>query len=225
MRRYLFAIILGLGGIAILVSLGTWQLRRLAWKEAAIATIESRLAAEPAALDGSQAPSRDRDQYRPVTVSGTTGDDLLVLSGRKGLGAGYEVIAAFTTSGGRRILLDRGFVTETEQAAARPAAQLAITGNLLWPDDSDSYTPPPDLARRLWFSRDVASMSDFLQTEPILVVARTAEGQEASIVPVPVNTAGIPNDHLNYAITWFSLAGVWAGMTGYLLWRIRRQAN
>jgi surfeit locus 1 family protein len=66
-------------------------------------------------------------------------------------------------------------------------------------------------------------MSEFLQTEPLLVVAGSAEGQEASIVPVPVNSSGIPNDHLEYALTWFSLAGVWAGMTAFLLWRIRRR--
>lgn len=56
-----------------------------------------------------------------------------------------------------------------------------------------------------------------------MVVIRTAEGAAQGIEPRPVDTSGIVNDHLEYAITWFSLAGVWAGMTLYLLWRIRRR--
>jgi surfeit locus 1 family protein len=44
-----------------------------------------------------------------------------------------------------------------------------------------------------------------------------------AIEPMPVDTSGIPNDHMNYAITWFSLAAVWLGMTAYLLWRIRQR--
>lgn len=225
MRRYLFPLFLGLGGVAILVALGTWQLQRLAWKADAIAVIEARLAGAPVALSALAAPDRARDQYQPVTLSGTTGEEILVLSGQKGIGAGYEVITTLTTDEGRTVLLDRGFVAEADRDAVRPATRLAVVGNLLWPDDADSYTPPPDLAKRLWFARNVETMSDFLQTEPVLVVARTAEPQDPTILPVPVDTAGIPNDHLEYALTWFSLAGVWAGMTAYLIWRIRRQAS
>lgn len=222
MHRYLFPLILGLGGIAILVALGTWQLQRLAWKEALLAVIDARIAAEPVDLATLPSPDPEADRYRPVTLRGATGEDLVVLSGRQGVGAGYEVIAAFEMAGGRRVLLDRGFIVETDRDRTRPPAELTVTGNLIWPRETDSYTPPPDMARRLWFARDVASMSEFLKTEPILVVARTAEGQETSIVPVPVDSSGIPNDHLAYAVTWFSLAAVWAGMTGYLVWRIRR---
>lgn len=225
MRRYLFPLILGLGGVAILVALGTWQLRRLEWKAGVIAAIEAQLAGAPVALAALAAPDRARHQYQPVTLSGTTGEELLVLSGQKGVGAGYEVITALTTDEGRTVMLDRGFIAEADRDAVRPATRLTVAGNLLWPDDADSYTPPPDLAKRLWFARNVESMSDFLHSEPILVVARTAEPQDASIVPVPVDTAGIPNDHLEYALTWFSLAGVWAGMTAYLIRRIRRQAS
>lgn len=223
MRRYLFPLVLGLGGIAILLNLGVWQLRRLDTKLAYIAAIEARIAAPPVTSAALGAPDKARDQYQPVTLTGMTGDDLIVLSGKKDVGAGYEVVTAFRTDDGRRLLLDRGFIPEAAAPAPRPPVRLTVTGNLLWPEDADSYTPPPDMARRLWFSRDIATMSDFLQTEPILVVARTADGQDASILPVPVNTAGIPNNHLEYAITWLSLAGVWAGMTGYLLWRIRRR--
>lgn len=225
MRRYLFPLILGLGGIAILVSLGNWQLRRLDWKEAVIAAREAKLSTEPVDLALLANPHPVRDQDQPVQLVGTTGEDLLVLSGQKGVGAGYRVVTAFTTEDGRRLLLDRGFIPETGRDTGRPPLRLSVTGTLLWPDDVDPYTPPPDMPKRLWFARDVASMSEFLKTEPILVVAGSAEGQEPSIVPVPVDTAGIPNDHLNYAITWFSLAAVWAGMTVYLLWRIRHRTN
>lgn len=224
MRRYLSALVLGCGGIAVLLSLGVWQLRRLEWKQGVLAAIETRLAAPPRAFETLGTPDPVAHQYRPVTVSGITGADLLVLSGQRGAGAGYEVITAFTLAGGRRILLDRGFIREADRDRRRPPARLTVLGNLLWPDDADSYTPPPDPAGRLWFARDLASMSDFLRTEPILVVAGSAQGQEPSIVPVPVNTAGIPNDHLEYALTWFALAGVWGGMTAYLVRRIRRQA-
>lgn len=225
MRRYVFPALLGLIGCAILLSLGLWQMRRLAWKEELLARIEAQIGAAPQDLAALGALDPVRDRYRPVRVAGRTGEELLVLSGKKGLGAGYEVIAAFALPDGRRILLDRGFIAEEDHETPRPPVTLTVTGNLSWPDEADSYTPAPDAANRLWFARDVASMSEFLKTEPILVVARTAEGQEASIVPVPVDTAGIPNDHLNYAITWFSLAAVWAGMTVYLLWRIRQRTN
>ena len=49
------------------------------------------------------------------------------------------------------------------------------------------------------------------------------EGDTQGVTPQPIAITGIPNDHLNYAITWFSLALVWAVMTLALLWRIRRQ--
>jgi len=45
------------------------------------------------------------------------------------------------------------------------------------------------------------------------------------VSPWPVSRAGIPNNHLNYAITWFLMAAAWLGMTGYWLWRIRRQSD
>lgn len=222
MRRYLFPLIFGLGGIAILVSLGLWQLRRLEWKETLLAEIGARIATAPVSIDSLAAPDRATDMYRPVTISGrTTGPELLVLSGRKGEGAGYEVIAAYETSGGRRILLDRGFVPEEAKTSARPATAVTGAGNLLWPNETDSYTPPPDAKTGLWFARDVAAMAKALGTEGVMVVLATATGDAQGISPTPVDTSAIVNNHREYAITWFSLAAVWAGMTGFLLWRIR----
>ncbi|MEI4471541.1 SURF1 family protein [Frigidibacter sp. MR17.24] len=222
MRRYLFALILGLSGCAILVELGLWQLRRLEWKQAVIARIEAQIAAEPGPLPAPGETS-EATKYAPVRLTGTTGaQELHMLSGYKGQGPAYEVITSFQT-GGRTVLLERGLVAEVDKDVARPPVELTVLGNLHWPLERTSSTPEPDLSRNIWFARDVPAMAALLGAEPILVVAREVTGDEQAISPFPVTAEGIPNDHLNYAITWFSLAAVWAGMTVYLLWRIRRR--
>jgi surfeit locus 1 family protein len=226
MRRYVFPSALGIFGCAILIALGLWQVRRLAWKEAVLADITARIhgPAESLSAEGLSGKAGPEAKYTPVRVSGhTTGQELLVLSGEKGVGAGFEVIAAFQTEDGRRILLDRGYIPETDKTAPRPPVPLDLRGNLHWPEETDSYTLEPDLKANIWFARDVPKMAAALGTEEVLVVAAEAGGDAQGIRPMPISSTGIPNDHLGYAITWFSLAAVWAGMTGLLLWRIRQR--
>ncbi|OOY22147.1 cytochrome oxidase biogenesis protein Surf1, facilitates heme A insertion [Thioclava sp. DLFJ5-1] len=223
MKRYIFPLLLGIVGCAILISLGIWQVQRLGWKEAMLAEISAKIEGQPQALPPEGTDTKPL-KYEPVTASGrTTGQEILVLSGQKGVGAGYRVIDAFETDQGRKILLDRGFIPEGEKGTDRPVTALSVIGNLHWPEETDSYTPEPDAKTGIWFARDVPAMAAKLGTEPILIVARTVQGAAQGITPVPVTITGIPNDHLGYAITWFLLAIVWAGMTIFLLWRIRRQ--
>lgn len=221
-RRMILPLLFGLAGCAILIALGSWQMQRLAWKQAILAQISARLADTPVALP--VVPDPTVDKYLPVRVAGRfTGTGIDVLASLRGVGAGYRVIAAFQTDDGRRIMIDRGFLPEDQRDRPRKATVASILGTLHWPDETDSFTPPPDTARAIWFARDVPAMAAVLQTEPVLIVARDATGD--GITPLPVDTQGIPNNHLNYAVTWFSLAAVWAGMTGLLLWRIRRRTD
>jgi surfeit locus 1 family protein len=169
------------------------------------------------------APDPAADKFRPVVVEGAfTGDVIEVLFGIKGASPGVLVIETFVTADGRRIIVDRGFIEEEARALGRGAGATRVVGNLHWPIDATSSTPPPDEKTGLWFARDVPAMALKLNAEPTLIVAREPTGD--GITPVPVNTSTIPNDHWGYAITWFSLAAVWAVMTAVLLWRIRRQA-
>ena len=107
--------------------------------------------------------------------------------------------------------------------AGVPAVPLVVRGNLHWPNETDSYTPEPDLEAGVWYARDVPMMAAHLKTEPILLVASAVEGDLQSIEPNPITITGIKNDHMGYAITWFLLAIVWAGMTLLFTWRITRQ--
>ncbi len=219
-RRTLLPLAFGLGGAAVLIWLGLWQLDRLEWKEAWIAQIDARIDGAPIALPATATPENDR--YLRVRAEGLiTDDELHLLSSIKGHGAGYRVVAAFETDG-RRVLLDRGFVPEADKDAPRAPVRASITGNLDWPRETDGFTPEADLNRNIWFARDVAKMAATLKTEPLLIVQRSSDETAPEVLAQPIASAGIPNDHLQYAMTWFSLAAIWLGMTGLLLWRIRR---
>lgn len=219
MKRILAPLLIGLIGAAILIWLGSWQMQRLEWKRGVLYTIERTIAGAPAPLPRLVDPTKQK--YQPVELTGQIGENhLFVLVSVKRQGAGWRVISDFTTNDGRRILLDRGFTPVDKKAATSPEGVITVTGNLHWPDDRNSSTPDNDWIDNVWFARDISQMSDGLKTEPLLVVAREITPRDRAITPMPVSIDGIPNDHLQYAITWFSLAGIWLLMTGLWLRRL-----
>ena len=220
-RRMIGPVIFGAAGVAVLLWLGAWQLQRLAWKQAMLDQVAVRMEAAPVRIPADA--NAARDNYLHILTSGRlVGEELHVLTGRKLAGPGFLVISKFEADG-RVVLVDLGFVPETRKDEARQAGDVEITGNLLWPDEVDAwFTPAPDLAGNIWFARDLPAMAAHLSADPVLLVASAIRPMPGNM-PDPIQVAAnIPNNHLQYAITWFSLAIVWIGMTGYLLWRIRR---
>ncbi len=220
--RLIFPVLLGFAGCGVLLWLGFWQVERLAWKEGILAEIEGRIGGAPVAVPETPDPGADR--YLPVAIDArVTGEPLRVLMSTRDEGAGFRIIAP-VESGGRALLADLGFVRDEIPAFDLPETPLRITGNLHWPDEVDRWTPEPD--GELWFARDVPAMAEALGTEPVLIVARRIDGADLVPRPLPVGTEGIRNDHLEYAITWFGLALVWAIMSGALILRtIRRKGE
>ena len=220
MQRILIPLIFGLAGAGVLIWLGLWQMDRLAWKQGVLANIETRIAAGPVALPDLPEPARDK--YLPVQMSGQFDEGAVrVLVSQKQVGAGYRIISPFEGEG-RRILVDRGFIKVDATLPAAPAGAVQITGNLHWPDDRLDSTPENDVAGNIWFARDIGPMAEALNTEPVLLVLRDMSQPDGAVTPLPVDTGGIPNDHLSYAITWFSLAAIWLAMTTYYIQRTRR---
>ncbi|MDO5620070.1 MAG: SURF1 family protein [Paracoccus sp. (in: a-proteobacteria)] len=219
--RYLFPVLLGVIGCAILVSLGVWQLHRLEWKQAMLAQVQARIDAAPQPLP---ATVTEAMKYDPVTVSGvTTGEEINLLSSTREQGGGYQIVSGFVTDDGRRIMVDRGYVPQQDRHKPRPPVPLQVVGNIHFPNEINSSTPAPNMAENIWFARDVPAMAAHLGTEPVLVVAAQVSGDGQGVQPLPVGISGIPNNHLEYAATWFMLAFVWLGMTIALIWRIRQR--
>ncbi|MFV0245382.1 MAG: SURF1 family protein [Qingshengfaniella sp.] len=222
--RILLAVLFGLTGVVLLCWLGVWQVQRLDWKQGILAEIEARIGAPPGVLPNQ--PDPDRDRYLPVRAHGRTGEsEILIQSSHKTYGPGFRVITPFVIADGRRVLLDRGFILARDRDTDRPPLTMTVTGNLHWPDEIDMFTPEPDHETGLWFARDIPTLADALNTEPVLIVLRASDEDAPVILPLPVTADGIPNDHLQYAITWFLLAAVWAGMSIYLVITLMRRAE
>lgn len=219
--RYIAPTLIGFFGCAVLLWLTFWQLQRLEWKEGILQEIESKIGADAVPLP--QDPDPERHRYLPVSLTGDfTGEHLKVLVSVKLKGPGYRLISVMETDFGRRVMVDRGFIPEITGSQEWSLQGVTVNGNLHWPDEIDQWTPEPEGryedGDQIWFARDVALMAGTLRTDPVLVVSK--EDPDSWVMPLPVDTAHIPNDHRQYAMTWFSLAIIWLGMTAYWLWRI-----
>jgi surfeit locus 1 family protein len=219
--RNLPILIFSAAALALFISLGNWQVRRLAEKQAFLAEIEARIGAAPVAVPAAPDPVLDR--FLAVLATGAlTGPEIHVLVSTRDYGAGYRIIQALETAEGRRVMVDRGYIRLTDRDTPRPAHPVTLVGNLHWPDERDSYTPENDPVANIWFARDVPALAAALNAEPVLIIARDTTPADPTILPLPVSTEGIPNRHLEYILTWYGLAATWVVMTAYFLWRRRR---
>ena len=217
MRKLAFLLFVCVVGTAVLVSLGKWQLNRLDWKKAILFEIEQRMTSEAGIIPVKPVP--EQDKYKPIHAIGLLGGKhLRVLSSKKHVGPGYRIISVFETNN-RRVMLDRGFIGIEENFTKDNGTLIEIEGNIHWPDEKDLFTPQPDLENNIWFARDVDSMAQFLDTDPVLIVASVIRPNNTHISTTRIDATSIPNNHLQYAITWFSLAGIWVAMSIAFFWK------
>ena len=222
MKRIWFIVFIGFAGTACLLYLGKWQIDRLYWKLDVLTKIDQKIAAAPVLLPAE--PSESVHKYLSVEISGQfLQESIRVLASKKRYGAGYRIIHVFRTNG-RRLLVDLGFVGLETDYDIDLSSDISLVGNLHWPDEVDNFTPEPDLENNIWFARDVERVASALQTEPILIILKDSTLKDKNIKPMPIDTTHIPNDHLQYAITWFSLAIIWALMSCLFIWTTRQKA-
>ena len=229
--------VFALVGIAILVGLGIWQLDRKVWKENLIAAMTERLNREPADL-----PPRDRwaqlDQQKEefarvgFPAEFLPGQEALVYSAGSAFrpdvqGPGYWVFAPARLAGGSIVIVDRGFVPldrkdPASRAQGEPKGSVDIVGIVRWPETRGMFTPADEPQNNVWYVRDVAAIA---AAKKWPLAAPFYIDQESPVPPGGLPLPGklqvnLPDNHLQYAITWFGLALALAGV--YLVWVIRR---
>jgi cytochrome oxidase assembly protein ShyY1 len=227
--------------VAVFIGLGVWQLQRRVEKHALIAALTERLAAAPGLLPSPSqwsALTPAQDEFRRVSFAATyqAVPDAMVYSSGSAVrddvsGPGTWAFMPVRLPTGATVVINAGFTQNTMQDRAqqdRAVTRLItnepvmLTGYIRFPETAGALTPPENLPKRLWFTRDH------------LAIARALGwgGDGRPVAPFyidleqPVPASGIPkpgplevhlkDDHLQYAITWFTLAaavviafGVW----------------
>jgi cytochrome oxidase assembly protein ShyY1 len=242
-----FAIVT-LAMVATCLALGFWQLQRRVEKHALIAALDERLAAAPVSLPAPaqwSALTPAKDEFRRVHFTATYSKlpDVMVYS--SGSAVRDDVSGPGTwaflpaQSDGAIVAVNTGFVQNTMQDRAqqdRAARRLVtgqpvkLTGYLRFPETAGTLTPSENVGKRLWFTRDHLGMARALgwgeggkTVAPFYVDLESPVPESGIPKPGPLKVR-LKDDHMQYAITWFGLAGVMVIAFG-VWWRAQRRAT
>jgi surfeit locus 1 family protein len=207
---------LALLGIALLLALGAWQLERRSWKLQLIARVNARVHAPVVAAPGPDrwsTISSASDEYRHVSVTGHyMADRQTRVHALTVLGAGYWALTPLQTDQGLTVLVNRGFVPADPHTLSAytlaPAGTVTITGLLRLSEPRGTFLRHNVPGEERWYSRDVAAIA---HARGLSIVAPYFIDADAGLAPSGYPVGGLtvitfPNNHLLYALTWFSLA-------------------
>lgn len=232
-------VVLMLALAVVCVGLGTWQMQRLAEKEALIAAVDSRLDADPIPVPPvDEWASLDLEQlnFQPVSLTGAFRYNQTVtvftsLANARGpaSGPGYWVVTPFMLADGGTVFVNRGFIPQDFQAAAvsdgeGDDSQVTISG-LLRPGEAAGFmTPGPNTSERIEWVRDpvrLAAMVDPAMAPFAPFYVDLPAGPAGELPQGGETVVEFPNNHLGYAYTWYGFAIVAVVMLGFWLARQR----
>jgi surfeit locus 1 family protein len=225
---------LALIALAVLIGLGLWQLERLQWKNALLAQVAARTMAQAAPLppESQWKNIAAADEYRRLRATGTFRHDREALlytvepDDRRPGGPGYLVLTPLALADGSTVIVNRGFVPlGRKDPATRREGQVArtvtITGLLRLPEEKRWFSPSNDPAKGAWYRRDPAEIAAALglaRAAPFVIDADSAPNPGG--LPAGGRThLAFPNNHLQYAITWFGLALALIGVFAAFAWQ------
>lgn len=239
-RTRLLALIAGIIVFAVLIGLGNWQVARLHWKEELLASIAQREAMAPVGVVEieqrvNQNTLPDVDYY-PVQVTGE-----FLHAGERHFFAtwkgetGYYVYTPLRLADGSFVFVNRGFVPydlkdPAKRSAGQVTGQVTLTGlsrNVLTAKPSWAV-PENDLAKNIFYWKDIKAMQQTAglpagaRVLPFFIDANTAPNP-GGLPEGGVTMVDLPNNHLQYVITWYGLAAALAAVLGVWLWRGRAQ--
>ena len=203
--------------VLLLLGLGSWQIQRLYWKQDLIAQRQVAVSAAPILATGNLEEDARGMEFRHVTDEGIFLHDKEIFLGATSEAGrqGYQVLTPLLELGGRIVLVNRGFIpAELKDPAKRAAGQILGTVRVqgllrLPPAGKPTWFLPdnrPDLNYWFWVDLPAMSAADKLDRVASFYIDTDANPNPGGWPKGGVTRLALPNDHLQYAITWFSLA-------------------
>jgi surfeit locus 1 family protein len=215
-RPQFWPTVFSLPALMICLGLGGWQIQRLFWKQDLIARREAAVTAAPAAVPKTLAEARDME-FRHVSDEGVFLNDKEIFLGAtsEGGGQGYQILTPLLERESRVVFVNRGYIpAELRDPAKRAAGQIAgtvrVQGLLRLPQAGrpNWFLPDnrPDLNYWFWVDLPAMSAADKLDRVAPFYMDADATPNPGGWPKGGVTRLTLPNNHLQYAITWFSLA-------------------
>lgn len=205
-------------------ALGAWQIQRLSWKRDLIARVDARIHALPVPAPRAAAKA---DEYRRVRISGHFLHDKAVLVQAVTVrGPGFWVLTPLVTDQGFTLIVNRGFVPpENRKDYGQPQGEVQVAGLLRLSEPGGGFLRSNDPAADRWYSRDVAAIAAARGIKGPLAdyfIDADAACGPGSLPVGGLTVVSFPNNHLQYAVTWFILAAMVAGAYIFLMRQDRK---
>lgn len=226
-RPQLWPTLITVPAVLLCLVLGTWQVQRMGWKEATIAERTQRAAAPIA--DIAEIAKPDDFEYRRVRIKGVfLHDKERYLAARSMRGnTGFHVLTPVRLDDGTHVLVNRGWIPMNRKnpdtrAQGQIAGPVEIVGNLRLGQKAGWLAPENKPSTGTWLWVEMAALGQDLALpglKPFFLEQVTTD------VPggLPINGQArleLPNDHLQYALTWYAFAII--GSVIYWLYHRRR---
>ena len=200
--------------ILVMIGLSIWQVQRLSWKEGLIAERTERTTADPVALPPAGTDLKTLE-FRKVAVSGSFdhAHEFYLAARSQNGNVGYWIVTPLKTDAGETVLIERGWVPENKKrpetrAEGQVAGSVTLTGFIRLPQVKTFFQPDNEPQKNIWFYLSPAEMA-----QAASIPARTDLYLDADLTSNPggfpiggQTRINLPNDHLQYAITWALLA-------------------
>ncbi len=217
-KRFRFALwptLFTVPAVIMMLGFGIWQVERLAWKNDLIDRLQVRTTAAPVPLDGLSGKPAE-DEYRQVKLTGRFdhAHELFLAARSLNGNIGYQVVTPLVLNDGRVVLVNRGWIPDTRKDPSRRAegqvpGTVDVVGVTRLTQIPGWVTPDNDPVKNVWFYVDIAAMrraADIAAPGPEYWFAANAAPNPGGFPIGGQTEINLPNDHLQYAITWFSFA-------------------
>jgi len=206
----LFSLIISL----ICFCLSGWQVKRLFWKSDLIDSLELAYKSSPTNINNLYADLQEF-KYKKILVEGTFINKNMYLEPRFYNGqVGFNLVSPFLLKDGRVILIDRGWVREKKFFNDGNEKNVFLQGILKKSGNTNFFTPANVPKDNSWFYVDILQMSEYVGLNLINgVFLELINENDFNNYPITKDPkAELPNNHLQYAITWTILGFIFLVM-------------
>ena len=190
--------------ILLFCSLGTWQVYRLQWKLELISEINNGLNSEPVFYS-----NVDVINYQKVKFNGIFNfEKQIYLYSLNSKGTpGYDIITPIKINSNEILLVNRGWINKDLKGnkSINNIKSNSFEGIIKKITKPNPFKPENDIKNNIWYSLKLEDLENFTGYKLNNFVLFLQNNQN-NLVKNKIVSPDLPNNHLKYAITWYSVA-------------------